>query len=513
MNIELRDYQEKALEELLEGYATQDCTCVVSPTGSGKTIIIRQFVAELLKRYPDKSICITTHRLEILNNIRDTLETIEAFGDANVSFHSIQKLTRNDDLKFDILIIDEAHHVTSKSYRKVISDNTEWHCGFTATPLRGLIPEYPSFIPVYKDTWKTELTGLVNEALFTKFITTISTAQLIKEGFLTDYKLVHDYNFHITHRGSANLDYTKQEIDEAITEVECVDYVKSTIKDQKAIVFCHAVDFAETVASMLDNSVVITSKTTKNDRDIYFDQYKNGDINVLIGVDIFSEGVDVPATDCVYLFRPTRSIPLFFQQIGRALRVSEGKTIATIYDYVNNYKRLGVEPKDIALSDMLLKTKFVKESCEWCDAYAVIEGDRDKTCGSVISPEITELSKWIGLNQDEFHFERCPGNSNRNVRNMVLNDDNEISTYHWLKYMELYHDVPFKYYSMPCVLNQYGRWEIMNQNNRSYGVKTGVQDCLMVDGLCKHSDDIHPYYLVLANCKPTATERSAKIKY
>lgn len=495
--IKLREYQENAVRSLLSSYEDSKRSCVVSPTGSGKTIMIREFVKRLNVLAPDIRIGIAVHRIEILKTIEDLVSTIDNFDDIDIEFSTIQKLNRVDKV-FDVLIIDEAHHVTAKSYRKIIKENCNWHCGFTATPIRGLMPEYPSFMPIYKDTWKTELTGLVSEELFDNFILTVDTASLINDGFLCDYKIIHDYKFRIRHKGSPMQDYSKKEVDKAITPQECANYILNTLGSRKAIVFCHSIESAESLSELLgEQSVAITSKTPRKERMRLFSEFKKRAINILIGVDVFSEGIDVPDTDCVYLFRPTRSIPLYFQQIGRALRVAKGKRNAIVYDYVNNYERLGVEPKDVKLQDMLLPTKFSKETCEFCGAYGVIESENDKKCSSVPSIYITELSRWIKRNYSSFYWSEVDSD----VAEIKLRKTSDISESDLKDYKDKYHGEKFKLYNMPIVLNPYGRWEVMNSRNKEYATGIGSGDVLELVGRCKHSQEKHMYFLCLDNLR------------
>lgn len=502
--IVLRDYQEKMVKELLQAYNDKVMTCVVSPTGSGKTVCIKEFINRILAQHKDLKICVTVHRLEILENLKDTI------NNDKVEFLTIQKLSRMSDYMCDILIIDESSHTASPSYRQILGNNCKWHCGFTATSVRGLMPEYPDYIQVYKESWKTELTGLYSEELYTNFITSLDTSELIKQGYLSDYEMVHDIDFHIKHTGSMKVDYTKKEIDTVINDNECIEYVKQTIGDKKAIIFCHSIDFAKSIDKGLgDTSVLITSKTNKQDRLKHFKDFKNNKINILVNVDIFSEGVDVPSVDCVYLFRPTRSLSVYFQQIGRALRIAKGKDKAIIYDYVNNYKRLGVTPKDVKLKDMILKTKFIKEKCVYCGAYGVIEGKYDKECNAVPNEHIRRISKWLTKFKDLYYFKPT---KKKFFYTVELNPNNGIGTQGVFDYYDLFAKRTFAKYTMPIILNQYNRWEIMSPKNVALAVKTTNGECLLLKGDCKYSDNKHDYFLILENMLNKNKKVNPKIK-
>lgn len=499
-----RDYQKRALDELTDAYHKNETACVVSPTGSGKTPIIRMFCEYLLTNEPELRICLTVHRLEILQNLRDSLKGL------NVEFQTIQKLNRSPNLKYDVLIIDEAHHVPAKSYRKVLKTNATLHYGFTATPLRGYMPELPDFLETGVDDWKFTLTGLVNDELFQRFILTIDTKELIRQGYLSDYEIIHDFDFHIKHLGSNGTDYTKSEIDNAISPLEACDYVKQTIESKKAIIFCHSIEFADELGRLLGKqSVVITSNTSKSERETFFEAFKYGTIQILIGVDIFNEGVDVPNTDCVYLFRPTRSIPVYFQQVGRALRLAEGKEKAIVYDYVNNRKRLGTEPKLVKLADMLLLGKFIKEECELCGAYGTISGTVSRKCRSVPNETITQITRWLGNQENKWELKY---NHRGNRISFELIPSMEFSNEEILEYVSILYGKQFPTYIMPTIMNQYGRWELATPQNIGKALKSKQSRCFEMVGGCKYSDAKHPYFVISDNLIKRDTKKIAKIK-
>lgn len=503
--MEFRPYQKEAINRMIELYDKGKNTCLISPTASGKTVMIRGFVEHLLKRDSSLKICIVTHVLEVLDNLRQTLEGLDC------DFKSIQYLNRHPECKYDLIFIDEAHMSGSHSYRKIISESAKITFGATGTPVRGLLNEYPDEITVYPDSWKLDLHGIKSENLFQEFVTTIDTRDLIAQGYIADYEIISDYDFHIKHTGSKMVDYTKNEIDSAITPEECVAYINATLGDKKAIVFMHSIEFANEVGkSFPKTGAVITSKTTKQERIELFRKFKNNEIKILIGVSIFTTGVDVPDCDCAYIFRPTRSLSLYFQMIGRTLRLAKGKTTAIIYDYVRNIKRIGTTPKQVTLSEMILDSTFSKEECELCGAFGVIESKTNKKCRSVPTEYVSRVSKFLSDNEDLYNVEFVGGNDKKVV--FDIPDMSLLSNSDLLDYYELLYEKVFPSYVMPVILNSYGRWELANARNIGNAVQKKQSRCYQMVGKCKYSNTPHPYFLISDNLRRVEKKRNAKIK-
>lgn len=475
---------------------------------SGKTLIIKQFVDELLKANPSEKIAVVTHRLEILNNLKQTLDN------DLVDFATVQKLSKTDKV-YDTLIVDECHHVVAKTYRKMIRENCRWHCGFTATPLRGYMPEYSAGTPVLTKSWMVELHGILGEDLYDKAITTIDTAKLIEDHYLSNYEIVHDYPFHIRHHGSKMIDFTKREVDDSITVEECVDYIYSTLDKKQGIVFCHAIDFAKRLSQTLgeEMAVLITSKTSKNEREECFERFKQGKVKLLVSVDIFSEGVDVPSVDCVYLFRPTRSLPVYLQQIGRALRPSPGKEKAVVYDYVNNFDRLGTEPKLVTLKDMLLDSALTYEYCRVCKARGVVEGIGNPKCGPIPPPEAVIIRKWLKRNVGKYEWIQTQKDLGNTLR-FELNPDAELSFDDLVEYMEYIDGKVFPVHIFAVIKNIFGNWELQTPDNVARATEFKTSVCIEMVGTCKHSDRKHLYYLITESILADVSKRlTPRIKH
>jgi len=509
-------YQKEVIDKSIDELNEVDRACVVSATGTGKTVMIYGVLEKYISINPDAKIAVTAHRLEIINNLKDTLVEFKT----NTDFVSIQKLSRiakeSDGKVYDLLIIDEAHHIPAKSYREVMDVLAYKVLGFTATPIRGLIPDYPEKF-IDRNTFRYECTGILNKQegtgeLFDRFIYGYSTKQAINEGFLTLYTIIYGREFHIEQAKTGLHEYTESEVNDSLTISEAAKYVNETIENKKAILFMHSIAYAEKINTELNiKSVVITSKTKKKERDKFFTDFKNGEIQALVGVDIFSEGVDVPAVDCVYLFRPTRSIPTYFQQIGRALRKHEGKTEAIVYDYVGNKKRLGIEPNEMILEQMALSGKISKKICSICGAFGESEANKDSYVGGAKSDEVRYYEDLIRR-----FYSRISIKVGTYGKKLVAIDYKGLDEYDEIELKGLYSwltDV--KAFEFPVVLNSYGRYEMLSKDNAQAAINAYKSVILTVPSECrfdKESNIEHYYQLILKNLElETKKERKIKI--
>ncbi len=113
------------------------------------------------------------------------------------------------------------------------------------------------------------------------------------------------------------------------------------MKHKKCLVFCSSVRQAETLSVLIPGSIVVSATTPKKQRENAIQGFRDGIHNILLGVNIFTVGFDVPDIDCIVVLRPTKSLRLWTQVLGRGTRLSPGKTTCTVYDFVGNVKALG----------------------------------------------------------------------------------------------------------------------------------------------------------------------------
>ena len=317
---------------------------VVLPTGTGKT-----FLSAFDTRGVDGKILFIVHRLDILGQSRDAFEKIypdqklglltgeEKYNveDSKILFASKDTLRNSNILKsfrqdeFDYIIIDEVHHGQAPSYQSIIQyfNPKFFMLGLTATPDRmdrKDIFELFEYQKIYEYS--------LNDA--------------IDNGFLvpyTYYGLMDNIDYsNIRYNGRkynvADLDRTLiiKDRNERIFE----EYI-SKGKGNKALGFCCSINHANMMAKFFNQkgipSVAITANTSNRDQEIK--DFRENKYTVAFTVDLFNEGIDFPDLQVLLFLRPTESKTVFFQQLGRGLRLCGGKSGVVIIDFIGNYRK------------------------------------------------------------------------------------------------------------------------------------------------------------------------------
>ena len=352
----LRDYQIENKRKIYEAWQTCRSVMLQMPTGTGKTRLfvsiardIFDYGASIKKAY---KVLILAHRKELIEQISEHLGEKYRLAHGLIISQSLEqkkfsmqvgsvptlsrRLARWEDKNFDVIIIDEAHHVKAKSYKKIIDlfPNAKI-LGVTATPYRlnhaGFRPE------------------------FDELIVSPSVAEFIKRGYLCEYDY---YSIRPNSELQKEIDKMKLDFEGDYKESEMMDVmdrdgIRADILDayqryaggKKAIVYtisrAHNVHLAEKFKSAGIVSAAIDSETPKEKRDEIVGKFRRGDIQVLFNVNIFSEGFDCPDVEVIQLARPTKSLSMYLQQVGRGLRPAEGKERLLILDNVGLYNKFG----------------------------------------------------------------------------------------------------------------------------------------------------------------------------
>jgi len=328
--MELRGYQKTALNKIgAEIVNNNKKICIVSPCGSGKSVIIAQIIKTAAAK--GNQVLFLVHRKELIQQIKKTLEAFKV--DFNFcDLMMVQTATKRiKDLKTPkIIVVDEAHHVLSASYLNIINIFTDaFLFGFTATPIR----------------LKEGNLGKIFETM----VKTVSVRWLIQNKYLSAYKY---FGVKLAETGNLKIkrgDFDKQEIAEIMEKDAIYGQTLSNwerlAKDKKTIVYCSSVESSKETARSFQRSGYIAkhidAKTPKFERERAIKNFRNGIVKILCNVNLFDEGFDVPDCECVVLLRPTQSLSLFIQQSMRSMRHKRGKT-AVIIDHVNNANRHGL---------------------------------------------------------------------------------------------------------------------------------------------------------------------------
>ena len=419
-NIQLYDYQREMIERIETAFKSYRSVMVQMPTGTGKTILLAEVVkSEKLKASEEKSekikgknpcVWIVVHRRELVEQIKETLakqldSSLFTFPSSlTPRVFSIQWLSRHYhelDERPSLIIIDEAHHAVARTYKEVMDAYPEAKkLGLTATPCRLNRKGFTDLFDVLLQSWS-----------YNKFIA---------DGWLSLYdymsvkadSLDQQMVFGLTKRG-ADGDFSLREMSEKLDVRPSIERLCDTVMryapDKKGIVYAIDIKHAEHIAEYYRerglNAVAISSKTPAEERKYIIERFRNSNdslkntncqvldspIRILVNVDLFGEGFDCPDVEFIQLARPTLSLSKYLQQVGRGMRVYEGKRYCLILDNVGLYRLFGMPSDDRdwqAMFEGKLAGKGNIASAE--ERYSVAYALRDES-RCIISNEQTEL--------------------------------------------------------------------------------------------------------------------------
>lgn len=382
----LRPYQTDAILAMREEFkAGHKSVLYQAPTGSGKTVTF----VELARRTAAQGnrVCILVHRRELLRQASRSLKAAgvyhnliargEPHRDALVTVASKDTLRRRDGHEFDLVIVDEAHHAVANTYKNIMSASA-WVLGVTATPCR--------------------LSGRGLSTVFDTLICGPSIKELTPQ-YLSPYSL-YAPPCQVDLRGLRSLggDYQKDALDQAMDTRQitgdAVEHYKRHLNGRPAIAFCCSVKHAYHVAEQFQAAGFradgVDGTLDQDTRDDRIAALGDGRLNVLTSCDLISEGLDIPVVAGAILLRPTKSLNIYLQQVGRVLRVAPGKDQAVILDHVGNVWRHGLPDMDRewSLTEGVVKPPKeaeVREAVKQCPEcfYAHSPGPCCPMCGYV----------------------------------------------------------------------------------------------------------------------------------
>ena len=349
---DLRDYQDDCVQRLLAALRETGRGQLVLATGLGKTIVMAETTAQLLRDG-----VIDAGRILVLADKRELVEQLQrafwqqlpktipthlliggeepTFWDG-ITFATIQSvLPRLGSMpRFGMVWVDEAHHIGSDSFKRVISElASPMVGGATATPWRGDSFDIDTILgqPVVK----------------------IGIDEGLRRGFLceTDYRLLADNIDWEFVRKQSRHEYSIKELNTRLlipTRDEEAARVIAEVFHRESrrgvIVFCAGVEHARSFAAMLRlygfQSASITGELDIRQREKTMAAFRKGAINAVCTVDIFNEGVDVPEVDMLAFMRVTHSRRIFVQQLGRGLRLAPDKQKVVVLDFVSDLRRI-----------------------------------------------------------------------------------------------------------------------------------------------------------------------------
>ena len=346
--IKLFDYQEDMKERIEKALRLHRSVMAQMPTGTGKTYLLTAAIDSFVEDNPNTKVWIVAHRKELVSQIEETIKKFYSYSSSknksllvSVKAMSIQWLSRHyNEIEEEpgMIVIDEAHHALAKTYKEMWERFPEAKfLGLTATPCR--------------------LNGKGFMDLFDVLVQSWNILEFISKGRLATYDFVSIKSDGVTQRlidslqkRGADGDYQNKEMDMLLNKRPSIERLYQSFeeygKDRKGIVYAINISHAKKIMELYQEhgikAVAIDSKTPAAERQADIEAFKKGDIQVLVNVDIFSEGFDCPDVEFVQLARPTLSLAKYLQMVGRGLRVAKGKKNCVIIDNVGLYRVFGL---------------------------------------------------------------------------------------------------------------------------------------------------------------------------
>ena len=336
--LELKNHQKEALDALTQMRAQHETIALLyHATGTGKTVtavmdakacggrvlflahtqeLVDQAAATFTRLWPEKSVG------RYMESLKES--------DAHIVCGSIQSVAlhldafKDDD--FDYLIIDEAHHASADTYQKVLAYfKPAFTLGLTATPERA---DDKSILEIFKNTaHKLD----------------IQTA--VEIGELVPVRCIRIHtNIDLTKVRFNSVQYNIRDLESKIYVPErnrlIVDTWLQYVRDKRTVVFCASVRHAEQIAEMFREhgiaAAAVSGGMKQSERKEFQDKFVSREIQVLCACDLLNEGWDCPETEVLFMARPTMSKVLYTQQLGRGMRLSDGKESLMVFDFVDN---------------------------------------------------------------------------------------------------------------------------------------------------------------------------------
>jgi DNA repair protein RadD len=399
----LRPYQQHLVTEIRGQYQLgRKAVLAVLPTGGGKTVCF-SYIAQAASVKGNR-VLILVHRAELLDQASRAMPVphgIIAAGRAmdlshTVQVASVQTVARRLHLLprdfFQLLVVDEAHHTTAGTWAKVIEHFAQAKLlGVTATPIRG------------------DGRGLGEH--YQAMVQGPTAAELTSEGYLAPARVLAPPGFDSAGLRKRMGDFDTKQAEQRVGTImgDCLGHYRKHLSGQTAIAFCCSVAHADAVAALFQSAGIAAASIdgtmdTGTRRELLSD-LGTGNLKVLTSCALIGEGVDVPSVGGCILLRPTASVGLHLQMIGRCLRPQPGKT-AVVLDHVGNTLRLGhhLEERDWTLDGLRKRDREAAPSvkvCPQCFSTSISTAQVCADCGHVFAPpERRELRQVEGELQE-----------------------------------------------------------------------------------------------------------------
>ena len=368
MNVpfKLRPYQQEAVDATLNHFRRSDESAViVLPTGAGKSLVIAE-LARLAKR----KILVLTHVKELVEQNHAKYQSYGLAGGIfsaglkrkeshhQVTFASVQSVSANLDQfrdEYSLVIIDECHRVSgdeTSQYQRIIELLRQQNdalkvLGLTATPYRLAM----GWIYRYHYRGFVRGSGEDQDKPFQHCIYELPLSYMINRGYLTRPELVNaavaQYDFSVLAQDRFG-EYAEKDVNQLLSKHKRVtraiieQVMELAAERQGVMIFAATVDHAREITGYLPEheTALVTGGTDMNERALLIQCFKQRQLKYLVNVSVLTTGFDAPHVDVIAILRPTQSVSLYQQIVGRGLRLDEGKPDCLVIDYAGNHVNL-----------------------------------------------------------------------------------------------------------------------------------------------------------------------------
>jgi DNA repair protein RadD len=383
----LRAYQQSALERMRCLFRSgRRRVLLIAPTGSGKTVIASEIIRSATAR--GNRVVFIAHRRELISQCVDKLARFGVTAgvmmgkdthtpEATVQVCSVMTLLRRELPPADLVIVDEAHHAVSESFKKILDGYpTAAVVGLTATP------------------WRTDRMGLAD--LFDGHVVAATYPELLAEGSLVPYDAFAYDSPVLDEVPLVAGEYNQKHLEVACnTSVLVGSVVREYLEHgggRRALLFAagvrHSQALVEEMTAAGIEAVHLDYKTPSEERDRALAAFGAGDIRVVSSVGILTEGFDQPAAEVAIVARPTKSLSLHLQMLGRILRPAHGKQRALVHDHGGNLLRHGLIEDERDYSPSATPGRVVAvHTCSFCNLmFSSLRRGNCPNCGQLIAP-------------------------------------------------------------------------------------------------------------------------------
>lgn len=398
--MELRKYQQESINSIQEEWNNgRKRTLLVLPTGCGKTVVFTKLAEEMVKQ--GKRVLILAHRTELLEQASDKLFKITGLKTAlekadstaigswcRVSVGSVQTLQRDKRLNqfpkdyWDVIIVDEAHHILSDGYMKVMKYfDVANVLGVTATPDRSDMRNLGSY--------------------FDSLAYEYSLVQAIKEGYLSKIKaLTIPLSLDLTNVSMSAGDFKASDVGTALDPYleQIADEMVKQCADRKTVVFLPLVKTSQKFRDILNAKGFRATEVNgeSKDRAEVLEDFENDRYNVLCNSMLLTEGWDCPSVDCVVVLRPTKVRALYSQMVGRGTRLHPGKEELLLLDFLWHTERHELcRPAHLICETPEVAQKMVENMEEQVGVMLDLEDMEVKAAEDVVAQREEALAKQL----------------------------------------------------------------------------------------------------------------------